>query len=343
MSLDKLYMRRCFELALLGKGREKSNPLVGAVIVHGKNIIGEGWHQKYGKAHAEVNAINSVREEDMQYLSEATIYVSLEPCFHFGKTPPCVNLILKHGFKRVVVSCLDVNPKVSGQSIRKMKEQGIEVTTGVLETEGKYLVRRFTTFHQLKRPYIILKWAESKDGFLGKENEQVWLTGKTAKRLVHKWRSEESAIMVGTNTAKIDNPRLTNRLYSGKSPLRIVLDRKGNLQKNLHIFDDASTTLCITEKNMELENSEVIQMNFNDELLMNILNLLHQKGIKSLIVEGGAKLLTSFIEQGLWDEVRMFTAAQRLGHGIKAPNLGIQTQGTKIQIGQDQLELITNH
>lgn len=341
MSLDKQYMRRCFELALLGIGKEGSNPLVGAVIVHEGKVIGEGWHQKYGSAHAEVNAVNSVKDADIQKLKDSEIYVSLEPCFHQGKTPPCVNLIIKHNFKRVVVSCLDVNPKVSGQSIRKLKEHGIDVTVGVLEHEGKQLVRRFTTFQILKRPYVILKWAESEDGFLGKENEQVWLTGATAKKLVHKWRSEEAAIMIGTNTAKVDNPRLTNRLYSGKSPLRVVLDRKGKLSKSLHVMDGSVPTLCISEKSLDLKKVETVQMNFDDKLLMGILEVLYDKGIKSLIVEGGAKLLASFIEKDLWDEARIFTAPIRLDAGIKAPKIS-RNEPEEFKIAEDQLYIIMN-
>ena len=342
MSLDEQYMSRCFQLAKLGKGKVKSNPLVGAIIVYNDKIIGEGWHDKYGEAHAEVNAVNSVRKADEHLLSSATIYVSLEPCFHYGKTPPCVNLILKHGFKRVVISCLDVDTRVCGKSVAKLKAEGVEVLIGVLETEGKYLTRRFMTLKTKKRPYIILKWAQSQDGFIGKESEQVWLTGKTAKTLVHKWRAEESAIMVGTNTALIDNPQLNNRLYPGNPPLRIVLDRKGKLLDNLHLLDGSSPTFYVTEQNRNIPNVEILCTVFDDNIIENILNHLYEKNIKSLIVEGGSALLNSFIKKGLWDEARIFTAPVRLGNGIFAPVISIDNQGVICEIGKDELQLVMN-
>jgi diaminohydroxyphosphoribosylaminopyrimidine deaminase/5-amino-6-(5-phosphoribosylamino)uracil reductase len=342
MSLDEQYMSRCFQLAKLGMGKVASNPLVGAIIVHNDRIIGEGWHDEYGGAHAEVNAVNSVRKVDQYLLSSATIYVSLEPCFHYGKTPPCVNLILENGFKRVVISCLDIDARVCGKSVSKLQIKGIEVLTGVLQTEGEHLARRFITLRSKKRPYIILKWAQSQDGFLGKEGEQVWLTGKTAKILVHKWRTEESAIMVGTNTALVDNPQLNNRLYPGNSPLRIVLDRKGRLPNNLHLFDGSTPTLYVTEQECDIPNVEILRSSFDENIIPTILNYLYQKDIKSLIVEGGSALLNSFIKKGLWDEARIFTAPVRLGNGVSAPVISVDDQVFIQKIGKDNLEIVLN-
>jgi diaminohydroxyphosphoribosylaminopyrimidine deaminase/5-amino-6-(5-phosphoribosylamino)uracil reductase len=342
MSLDEQYMSRCFQLAKLGMGKVASNPLVGAIIVYDDRIIGEGWHDEYGAAHAEVNAVNSVKKEDEYLLASSTIYVSLEPCFHYGKTPPCVNLILKHGFKRVVISCLDVDARVCGKSVSKLQSEGVEVLTGVLKTAGEHLARRFITLRSKKRPYIILKWAQSQDGFLGKEGEQVWLTGKTAKTLVHKWRTEESAIMVGTNTALIDNPQLNNRLYPGNPPLRIVLDRKGRLPDDLHLFDGSIPTLYVTEQERNIPNVEILRSTFDENIIPVILDYLYQKDIKSLIVEGGNTLLNSFIKKELWDEARIFTAPVRLGNGVFSPVISIDNQGVIQEIGKDELQILMN-
>lgn len=340
MSLDEQYMRRCFELAVLGKGSEGTNPLVGAVIVHDNQIIGEGWHQKYGGPHAEVNAVNNVKASNRHLLPESTLYVNLEPCFHHGKTPPCVDLVIREKMKRVVISCMDVDTRVCGRSISKLKQLGIQVDIGILEKEGKHLIRRFTTYHEKKRPYIILKWAQSQDGFIGKENEQVWLTGKNSKTLVHKWRAEESAILVGTNTALVDNPKLTNRLYPGNPPLRIVLDRRARLSQNANLLDGTVPTLYITEQDLNINGVDVLQLTFDDLLLQNLLKHLHQRKIKSLIVEGGAELLSSFIQKDLWDEARIFTASKRIGNGIPVPNLSFNPYSTIEKIGKDTLEVI---
>lgn len=342
MSLDEQYMNRCFQLAKLGMGKVKSNPLVGAVIVHDNGIIGEGWHREYGGAHAEVNAVNSVREEDRHLLPSSTIYVSLEPCFHYGKTPPCVELILKHGFKRVVISCLDVDARVCGRSVSKLKAEGVEVLTGVLQTEGEHLARRFFTLKSKKRPYIILKWAQSQDSFIGKEGEQVWLTEKIAKILVHKWRTEESAIIVGTNTALVDNPQLNNRLYPGNPPLRIILDRRGELPIDLHFFDGNAPSLYITEQERNVPNAETLRIPFDENMLTVLLAHLYQKNIKSLIVEGGSTLLNSFVKKGLWDEARILTAPVRLGNGIPVPTLPINNSANIQKIGRDNLQIIMN-
>ncbi len=325
-------MRRCFQLARLGHGQVAPNPLVGAIIVHNDSIIGEGWHQKYGEAHAEVNAIRSVSAENLPFLSAATIYVSLEPCHHYGKTPPCVDLLLQYGFQRVVIACIDPNPLVGGQSVAKLRAAGVDVTVGVCEAEGRELAAAFFCFQEKKRPYILLKWAESQDGFMGKEGEQVWLTNPVSKRLVNRWRSEFGAILVGTNTAKTDNPQLTNRLWMGNSPLRIILDRNLSFleePEKYAFLDNTAHTWLIHDIEAVSKNNpttaELIRIPFDDQLLTHLLEKLYQEKINSLIVEGGAKLLSAFIKQNLWDEARIFTAPVYLKKGIKAPQLSAYT------------------
>lgn len=338
MSLDKQMMKRCFELALLGKSYVQSNPLVGAVIVYQARIIGEGWHEKYGGHHAEVNAVLSVKNEDIHLLPESTLYVSLEPCFHQGKTPPCVDLILKHKIKRVVISCVDVHEKVAGKSIEKLRSAGVSVDVGILEKEGKWLIRRFITFQRKKRPYIVLKWAKSDDGYIGKKQTQVWLTGKSSRHLVHKWRTEEMAIMVGTNTVITDNPKLTNRLYFGLNPLRVTIDRMGHIPSSHHILDGTVPTLYFTTKARNLKGVSVQELKFNPALLDNILEELHSRNIKSLLVEGGAALIQSFIRHHLWDEARVFTAPVSLGTGVVAPLLQEGQCIHQCQVGNDVLK-----
>ncbi len=343
MTLDELYMNRCFELAMKGNNQVGNNPFVGAVIVHEGRIIGEGWHQKYGEAHGEVSAYNDVKEEDKKYLSESTIYVNLEPCFHHGKTPPCVDLILREKLKRVVISCLDHHPLVAGRSVQKLREHGVEVTTGILEKKGRFLARRFFTNVEKKRPYIILKYAQSEDGFIGQKGKQIWLTGPLVKRRVHKWRSEETAIMVGTNTAEVDNPNLTTRLHPGPNPIRIVLDRKARLENNLNIFNGEAKTIIISEKEIKHENIKHIILDFNGDFLNQLMKQLLEEKIKSIIIEGGAKLLNSFIRQNLWDEARIFTSSKVLGTGIPVPRiLGIEKKSEE-KIGEDRLCIYFNH
>ncbi|MFT6149697.1 MAG: diaminohydroxyphosphoribosylaminopyrimidine deaminase [Saprospiraceae bacterium] len=320
--MNEKYMRRAIQLASLGLGKAAPNPCVGSVIVYEDRIIGEGFHRLYGTAHAEVNAVNSVKAAERHLLSKSTIYVTLEPCHHYGKTPPCVDLILENKIPKVIIGCRDPNPKVGGKSIEKLKQNGVEVTVGILEKDCWEVAKRFMTFFTKKRPYIILKYAKSKDGFIGKRNKQVWITGSQSKRLVHKWRNEEGSILVGTNTAAIDNPSLTNRLWYGKNPLRLVIDTKGKLNLNLNLFDDKAETKVFKNSAIEL-----------------MLKALSDLKINSLIVEGGATLLNSFIEKGLWDEARVFTGNCYLEDGIAAPNLPKNEPiETKI-IGQDKLEI----
>ncbi len=338
----KKYMKRCFELATKSNNKVRNNPMVGSIIVYNNRIIGEGWHQEYGKGHAEVNAFHSVKKEDEKYLPESTIYVNLEPCFHFGKTPPCVQLILEKKIKRVVVSCLDPNPKVAGQSIALLQEKGVEVETNILGKEGQFLIRRFLTNQELKRPYIILKYAQSQDGFIGKENESIWLTGKLSKTLVHKWRSEESATLIGTKTALVDNPQLTNRLYGNQQGTRIIIDKDNSLPKNLHIFDASIKTIIINNKiSINKENSLLIhkKINFKNQFFSELFQVLLSEKIKSVIIEGGAKTLQSFIDAGYWDEARIFTAPKLLKAGIESPQGVKNFPHQSYSIGDDQLDI----
>ena len=323
---DEKYMQRCLELAKLGFGEAAPNPMVGSVIVHQGKIIGEGYHQKAGKAHAEVNAINAVKDQSL--LKEATIYVNLEPCAHFGKTPPCADLIVEKEIPRVVIGCVDSFAKVAGKGIEKLKNGGCEVEVGVLEQESIKLNKRFFTFHEKKRPYIILKWAETIDGFIDlvrKPSDPIepnWITNDLAKKMVHKWRTEETSFMVGTNTAKNDNPRLTAREWSGRNPVRIVLDQGLSLDKSLHIFNNEATTIIFnTIKTENTANLKFIKVDFDKNMLSSILNELHRLDIQSIVVEGGRQLLTSFIEQNLWDEVRVFIGNKQFYEGIGAPIL----------------------
>lgn len=339
METHEKYIRRCFDLAQLGIGNVKTNPMVGSVIVHDDKIIGEGYHERYGEGHAEVNAVKSVKDEDRHLLSQSTIYVSLEPCFHEGKTPPCVDLILKLGIPKVVISAVDPNPKVAGQSIEKLRSNGVEVITDVLEEEGKFVARRFFHHFTTKRPYVILKYAQSKDGFIGRMNKQVWLTNSYSKRLVHKWRNEEAAILVGTNTVKVDNPNLTNRLWFGNSPVRLIIDRHSKLTDDYAVMDGIARTIIICEKAPQDARNillEYLEINFERGFLKQLLKKLYQLKISSIIVEGGAITLEHFIEKGLWNEARVFVGNKWLSKGIAAPVLPIEPSEIQ-EIGKDIL------
>ena len=336
-------MQRCFQLAEKGLGFVAPNPMVGCVIVHNNNIIGEGYHQKFGQAHAEVNAIASI--EDKSLLSESTLYVNLEPCSHFGKTPPCSDLLIEHKIKRVVVSCLDTNPLVAGKGITKLRNAGIEVFTHVLETEGRTLNKRFFTYHEKKRPYIILKWAQTKDGFISKVppfiKEENWITNNQSKKLVHTWRSQEQAILVGTHTALIDNPALTVRLAEGKNPIRILIDKKLEVPLSNAIFSQEAETIVFTEKaQADKNNISYHQIDFEKDSMQQILNDLYDKKITSLIIEGGAYTLQSFINKKLWDEARVFTGNKYFQSGIKAPVLVVQKTNSQM-IEEDELNFFT--
>jgi diaminohydroxyphosphoribosylaminopyrimidine deaminase/5-amino-6-(5-phosphoribosylamino)uracil reductase len=331
-SLHEKYMQRCIQLAELGKGNAAPNPMVGAVIVYNNKIIGDGYHKKYGEAHAEVNAINSVVNKDL--LKKSTIYVSLEPCSHFGKTPPCANLIVDLGIPKVVIGTIDTASHVSGQGIKILKSADINVTVGVLEKECKELNTRFFTFHEKKRPYIILKWAQTKDGFIdvirhtNNTKQPTWITNEFSKTLVHKWRAEEQAILIGTNTAKEDNPSLTTRNWFGKNPLRIVLDRELKLDSKLSIFNDDAETLIVTDilnekshNKIYSKNSSIVFVDYKKDFYSQLFSALTKRNVLSVIVEGGEQVLNSFIENGYWDEARIFEGNREFKNGIHAPKL----------------------
>lgn len=317
-SFDELMMRRAMELATLGRGNVSPNPLVGCVIACEGEIIGEGYHEQYGQAHAEVNAIAHVR--DPQKLSQSTLYVSLEPCSHYGNTPPCADLIVQHQIPRVLISNQDPNPVVAGRGIARLRQAGIEVQTGLLASEGETLNRRFFTFMRKKRPYIILKWAETADGFLARENyDSKWISDAHSRLLVHKWRAEEDAIMVGTNTAFYDNPRLNVRDWSGRNPVRILLDRNLRVPTGHAIFDNSQLTICYNlHRNDHAGQNEFVRLD-SEAGLSEILSDLFLRKIQSVIVEGGAALLQSFFAAGLWDEARIFKSPEQFGKGIPAP------------------------
>jgi len=324
MSTPAIFMQRCLELALLGMGDVAPNPMVGCVIVHNESIIGEGYHQKYGEAHAEVNAIRSVKQTEL--LEQSTLYVSLEPCAHFGKTPPCSDLIIQHRIPRVIIGTIDRFAKVAGKGIERMQNAGIEVEVGVLEEECRELNRRFFTFHEKKRPYIILKWAQTLDGFIDTDRTETehpsWITNALAKRLVHKQRSEESAILIGTNTAEFDNPSLTVREWIGNQPVRLVIDRHGRLDVGLHIFDQKAPTWVFTGvEQPDRENLKMIRLHPEQNVIPQLLTELYHRNILSVIVEGGSQLLNSFLELGLWDEAFVYTGNQFFGKGVEAPHI----------------------
>ena len=341
------YMQRCIQLAALGAGNVSPNPMVGAVIVHHDKILGEGYHQKYGGPHAEVNAINMVLTKypnAAALLSESIIYVSLEPCAHYGKTPPCADLIIKHGIPNVVVGCRDPFDQVNGKGIDKLKAAGINVITGVLEKECLDLNRRFFTRVRLQRPYIILKWAKTEDCFFAPHNKvQFWITGKESRTLVHKWRSEEDAILVGKNTVMADNPKLDTRLWHGKSPKRIIIDRNLEINRDCNVFDNSVETFVFNAVKIEVENNikYIALEDFDRFVPQYILYQLYLQDIQSVIIEGGAYTLTRFIEAGLWDEARVFTGDASINNGIASPAITGKLKGT-FKIGKDSLQIIYN-
>ena len=325
MNTHEIYIKRCLEIGVNGLGSTRPNPMVGSVIVYNNKIIGEGYTSEYGGNHAEVNAINSVK--DKMLLKQATIYVTLEPCAHYGKTPPCSDLIIKHQIPNVVIGCVDDFEKVAGLGIKRLKAAGCNVIVGVLEKECRAHHKRFFTFHNKKRPYIILKWAETSDGFIAPiskdEQKPVWITNTYSRQLVHKWRAEEQAILVGTQTVVADNPSLTTRDFSGNNPIRIVLDKTERLSDNLAIFNDAAQTIRITEKNIN-KNSETIDWNSKTDIAKQISTILYNNNINSVIIEGGAQTLQTFIDENLWDEARVFTGQTTFKTGVKAPNISRQ-------------------
>lgn len=322
MTNDEKYMMRCIQLAQNGKLGAAPNPMVGAVVVCDGRIIGEGYHAKCGEAHAEVNAINSVKDESL--LRRSILYVSLEPCAHYGKTPPCAKLIVSKGIPKVVIGCQDPFSKVAGKGIEILKQAGCEVVVGVLEKACQDLNKAFFTVQLKHRPFITLKWAQSADGFMDVERndgEPVKLSSPLTQLIAHKRRAEHQAIIVGTQTARLDNPSLNVRDWCGPQPLRIVIDKDLTLPRHLHLFDGSQPTLVVTEKNETIAGAMTLQVAFNQSILPQLMEELQRRNIQSLLVEGGSKLLQSFIDEGLWDEAYVEHCPQVLGHGILSPSL----------------------
>lgn len=345
MITDEQYMQRCIELARKGGGSVAPNPMVGAVLVHDDVIIGEGWHQQYGEAHAEVNCIGeAVQNGQTDKFQQSTLYVSLEPCAHFGKTPPCSGLIIKHKIPKVVIGCRDPFKEVDGKGIEKLKAAGVVVIVDVLKDECIDLNKRFFTFHQQQRPYIILKWAQTKNGMMAsKSSERLLISNEMTNRLVHQWRSQEASILVGTNTALLDDPQLTNRYWPGKQPVRLVLDKQLRLPNTLKLFNDEAKTIIFNS----IKNSEEVNVRYyqlpNAETVPALLNALYQLNINSVIVEGGAQLLQSFIAAGLWDEARIITNDQlTVDNGLTAPQLINSVQTGEQLIGSDRIGYFRN-
>lgn len=327
LTKDEQYMQRAISIAHAANGNNAPNPRVGAVLVHEGRIIGEGYHEQYGQGHAEVNAVASVKPVDRHLLPQATIYVTLEPCFHYGRTPPCVQLILKEQITRVVIACADPFKKVGGQSIALLQERGVEVVVGVLEEEARYLVRRFFTTVQHQRPHIVLKYAQSKDGFMGHPTKRILISNAFSQRLVHQWRREETAILVGTNTALLDNPTLNNRFWEGRQPLRLVIDRRLRLPRHLKLFDGTLPTWVFTTQGTTPDWGEQIRfvtLLDNEPFLPQLLTYLHQEKIQSVLVEGGRQVLESFLEANLWDEAYVLEGSNLVEQGVKAPIIAKQ-------------------
>ena len=328
MNIHEKYIKRCIQLAKNGLGTTYPNPMVGSVIVLNDKIIGEGWHQKAGEPHAEVHAINSVKNKSL--LKKATIYVSLEPCSHYGKTPPCANLIVESGIKKVVIGIIDSNSKVSGRGVKHLLENGCDVAVGILEQECFNLNKRFFTYHKYKRPFIILKWAETADGFIDKlrtensENSPNWISNSYSQQLVHKMRAEEQAILVGTNTALNDNPSLTVRNWAGENPIRIVLDRDSKIPTNYNLLDDESKTIVFSEVKNSADSFENVifeQIDFSKNVPEQICEVLYKYEIQSVIIEGGKQTLQSFIDANFWMEGFVMLGDIELKNGKKAPEI----------------------
>lgn len=339
------YMSRCLQLAELGGGAVAPNPMVGAVLVHEEKIIGEGYHQKYGEAHAEVNCLKSVLPENRPMVQESTMYISLEPCAHFGKTPPCADLILKHKIPEVVVACRDTFTEVNGRGVERLQKAGTSVTVGILEKEARELNRRFFTFHEKKRPYIILKWAQSADGFIAKENfERIAISNELTNRFTHSMRAQEAAIMVGTNTALHDNPSLTTRLWKGNNPVRVVIDKNLNCSRSAPFYNsDAKTIILNGQKNAIENNIEFFLLEPGVELAEQLPKLLFERNLSSIIIEGGRALLQYFFELVLWDEAVVIT--NKTIHsktGISAPTLKTGNLHDQFNFGTDDIRIFKN-
>ena len=330
MTNDEKYMKRCIQLAKNGRLGAPPNPMVGAVVVYNGIIIGEGYHAKCGEAHAEVNAIASVKEQEL--LKSSTIYVSLEPCSHYGKTPPCANLIVEKGIRRVVIGCIDPFSKVAGRGVEVLRKAGCEVKVGVLEKECRELNRAFFTVQVKRRPFITLKWAQSADGYMDvirEGGEPVVLSSPHTQMIAHKRRAEHQAIMVGTRTALLDNPSLSVRAWCGPQPLRVVLDRELKLPRHLHVFDGTQPTLVVTDKKEVVAGCSTLQVDFSRSIFPPLMEELLRRNVQSLLVEGGAALLQSFLDEDMWDEAYVEHCPQMLGRGILSPHLAKPVKSSK--------------
>ena len=335
---DEAYMRRAIDLARNGCGNVSPNPLVGCVIVHDGRIVGEGWHKKYGGPHAEVNAIDDL--SDKSILEESTLYVNLEPCSHTGKTPPCADLIISHRIHKVVIANRDKNPLVAGNGIKKLREAGIKVVTDILSTEGYALNKRFFTYIEKQRPQIILKWAETSDGFIArKNNDSKWISDEYSRQLAHKWRAEEDAVMVASGTAWYDNPTLNVRDWSGRDPVRVVIDRFLKLGANQHLFDATQKTICYNLiKDDSRENLLYVRLE-KTNFLQSLIRHLYDQQIQSVIVEGGGQLLSSFIKSNLWDEARIFVSPKEFRTGVPTPQISGVLKETR-KLDHDWLKIL---
>jgi diaminohydroxyphosphoribosylaminopyrimidine deaminase/5-amino-6-(5-phosphoribosylamino)uracil reductase len=346
MSKHEIYMKRCLQLAKNGLGTTYPNPLVGSVIVHNGKIIGEGWHKKAGEPHAEVNAIRSVKNKEL--LSESTIYVNLEPCSHFGKTPPCANLIIEHKIPNVVIGCIDSYSEVAGKGIEKLTNAGCKVTLNVLEAACLEINKRFFTFHNKKRPYIILKWAETADGFIAPlvndSKTSIVISNQYSRQLVHKYRTEEQAILVGTNTVLKDNPNLDARDWFGTNPIRIILDRTNKISNDFQVKNKKNPTIIFTEEEncVHSKNGTYEFTIFDSLLISNVLTSLYQKNIQSVIIEGGTFTLQQFIDSNLWDEARIFISESNNLEGVKKPNFNFKPN-QNVKIKNNQLKIYKNY
>jgi len=341
---DQVYMQRCLKLAKLGCGEVAPNPMVGAVLVHNDRIIGEGYHQQYGQSHAEVNCITSVAETDKELIEASTLYVSLEPCAHFGKTPPCTDLIIRQKIPKVVIGCTDPFKQVSGKGIEKLRAAGVNVLTGILEKECIQLNERFFIFQTEHRPYIILKWAQTADQKISSGNyERLLISNDYSNRLVHRWRSEEAAILIGTNTALLDNPELTTRLWPGQSPVRLILDMDLRLPSYLKIFNRHVRTIIFNSIKDEEDNGILYyRLNRDSDIVGQMMNALFELNIQSVLVEGGFQMLQTFIDEKKWDEARVITNQQltladdqKVNNGLAAPLLPAAMQHEEIKLGDD--------
>ena len=352
MDLHGNYMRRCLQLAALGAGRVAPNPMVGAVLVHNGLIIGDGWHRDFGAAHAEVNCIEQAISGGCEgLLSSSTLYVSLEPCAHFGKTPPCTDLILHHRIPKVVIAMRDPFDQVNGRGIERLRERGVEVLSAVLEEEAAHLNRRFIVFHGQKRPYIILKWAQTRDGIMGSQQQRMLISGPATNRLVHKWRAEEAAILVGRNTALADNPALTTRLWPGRSPVRLVIDMRLELPQSLRIFDAEAPLVVFNGQRHSINGNHIsgkavnyYRVNTAGSIVKQVGDALYALGIQSVIVEGGRRLLQSFIDENYWDEARIISSpakAEIHTAAVQAPQLQTGRLQASHEVQGDIIEYLT--